>query len=237
MPEEYRKTVYTSIVDQIDKWEREKSARLIQKEEKKGIHPFVTISREYGCGGYETAVELSLILSAKGKKWIAFDRKVIESIMQDMGVSRKLAETLTTQTQSQMATFFNSIFASYPPQVAVHRKLAETIRTLTLNGYVIIVGRGSNIIARDLPKGFHVRLLAPMDWKIARIVKIMGKKPKEAEKIIQEKSAARENFYREFMKFDPSDPFHYDMIINNASFTSVEAAKIIAAAMVARGLV
>lgn len=237
MPEEYRKSVYKSIVDQIDEWEKEKAARLIQKEEKKGIHPFVTISREYGCGGYETAVALARLLTAKGKKWIAFDRKVIESIMQDMGVSRKLAETLTTQTQSQMATFFNSIFASYPPQVSVHRKLAETIRTLTMNGYVIIVGRGGNIIARDLPKGFHVRLVAPMDWKIARIAKITGKKQKEAEKIILEKSAARENFYREIMKFDPADPFHYDMIINNASFTSTEAAGAIAAAMAARGLV
>ncbi len=237
MPEEYRKSVFTSIIDQIDEWEKEKAKRLTQKEEKKGIHPFVTISREYGCGGYETAVELARLLSAKGKKWIAFDRKVIEGIMRDMGVSRKLAETLTTTTQSQMATFFNSIFASYPPQVAVHRKLAETIRTLTLNGYVIIVGRGGNIIARDLPKGFHIRLVAPMDWKIARIAKIMGKKSKEAEKIILEKSAARENFYREFMKFDPADTSHYDMIINNASFTSAEAAEAISAAMAARGLV
>jgi cytidylate kinase len=182
-------------------------------------------------------MELAKLLCLKGKTWLAFDRKVIDRIMEDMGVSRKLAETLTTNTQSQMATFFNSVFASYPSQVAVHRKLAEIIRTLTLNGYVIIVGRGGNIISRDLPKGFHVRLVAPMEWKIARIAKITGKKPKEAEKIIIKKSAARDDFYREYMKFDPADPVHYDMVINNARYASGEAAKVIEAAMISRGLV
>ncbi|MCX7678597.1 MAG: cytidylate kinase-like family protein [Spirochaetes bacterium] len=235
MQEEYRKKNYKSVIEQIEEWEREKAAKLAKKDELKGNYPFVTISREYGCGGYETANALAERLSEKGKKWVAFDRKVIEYLMEDMKISRKLAETLTTQMQSQMSSFFREVFANYPPQVAVHRRLAETIRMLALNGYVIIVGRGGNIITRDLPKGFHVRLVAPMEWKTARMARLTGKKLKEAEKLIIEKSAARESFYKEYLKFDPINPHHYDIVINNAKFSAPEAAKLIVASMKAKG--
>jgi len=236
MPEDYRKIVRESIIDQIEQWEKQKAEKLGKKEEKKGYHPFVTISREYGCGGYETAVALVKRLSDGGRTWVAYDRMVIDTIMKDMGLSRKIAETLTTGSQGQMTTYFQGLFADYPPQVTVHRRVAETIRTLAVNGFVVVVGRGGNFVTRDLPRGFHVRLVAPLEWKVERIARLSGVKPKEAEKIITEKSRERDGFYREYLKFDSTDPVNYDLIINNARYDAREAAEIVTGGMTARRL-
>lgn len=234
MPEQYKKHVRASIADQIEQWEKE-AEKLAKLGDQRGKHPFVTISREYGCGGYETAVALVRKLSGE-RTWVAYDRSVIEIIMKDMGLSRKLAESLMTAAQGQMAGFFQSYFANLPPQVAVHRKLAETIRALVLNGYVVIVGRGSNVITRDLPRGFHVRLVAPMEWKVERICRLSGTKPRETEKMIVEKDRERDGFYREYLKFNSADPQNYDLVINNSGSPSEEAAEIIIGGMKARGL-
>ncbi len=237
MSEDYRKKVRESIIDQIELWEKEKAEKLSKKEEKKGYHPFVTISREYGCGGYETAVALAGKLSVGGKTWAAYDRLVIDGIMKDMGLSRKIAETLTTAAQGQMTTYFQGLFANYPPQVTVHRKVAEMIRTLAVNGFVVIVGRGGAFVMRDLPRGFHVRLVAPLEWRVERISRLLGVKTKEAERTIAEKSGERDGFYREYLKFDTADPVNFDIVINNARYDAREAAEIIAGGMAARKLI
>jgi hypothetical protein len=237
MPEGLSSEVRASIIDQIEQWEKQKAAKLGRKSKPKVEHPFVTISREYGCGGYEVAADLALRLSERDYKWVACDRKVLEIIMKDMGISKKMAEALTTTAQGQVAGFFQTTFVSLPPQVAVHRKLAETIRTIAVNGYGIIVGRAGNMITRDISGGFHVRLTAPLDWRVQRICSITGMKPKQAEKTIKEKNQAREGFYREYLKFDSSDPVHYHMVINNASYSTAEVSRIIMSAMKTKRLI
>ncbi len=178
-----------------------------------------------------------VLLSDEDAKWVACDRKVLEIIMKDMGLSQKMAEALTTTAQGQVAGFFQSTFVSMPPQVAVHRKLAETIRTIAVKGHGIIVGRAGNIITRDISGGFHVRLTAPLDWRVQRICTLTGMKPKQAEKIIQEKNQAREGFYREYLKFESPDPVHYHMVINNASYSTGEVSRIIMGAMKSKSLI
>ncbi|MBP7584030.1 MAG: cytidylate kinase-like family protein [Spirochaetes bacterium] len=234
MPEQYKKHARASIVDQIEQWEKE-TARLAREGSGRGKRPFVTISRQYGCGGYETAVALVKLLTGE-HTWVAYDRSVIDLLMKDLGLSRKLTESLTTAAQGQVASVFQTSFADLPPQAAVHKKLAETIRLLAVNGYVAVVGRGGNVITRDLPGGYHVRLVAPMEWKVERLCRLSGMKPREAEKQILEKDRMRDNFFREFLKFDTADPVNYDMVINNSSFGADEAAAIITGGMKARGL-
>jgi cytidylate kinase len=229
---------HTALSSQINYWKNQKleieRRSAPESSAPRADFPFVTVSREYGCGGYELAEILADRLNAislRKAPWMAYDRKLLEQIASDLGLSHALTETLTTKARKQVASFFETTFSVYPSQVTVYRKLTEIVRTLATNGHVILVGRGSNIITRDMPLGFHVRLVASMDWKIDRIASLMNLKKKDAEKLIIEKNRNREGFFAEFARFDMSDPNNYHMVINNERFTVGQTADIIVAAL------
>ncbi len=213
--------------------------------EKKGIgpgrepEPFITISREYGCGGYEVAEVIAGAINSRYRQkpeWVAYDKKILDKVMEDMGLSSQLAETLTSSVRKELTNLFQTTFSKFPPQVAVYRKLAETVRTLALHGHVIIVGRGGRPITRDLEKGFHLRLVAPMEWKVDRIARNCGVSHKEAEKIINKKGPSREAFFTRFVKFDIKDPENYDITINMAAYSNADIAALVLEGMKLKGL-
>ncbi len=213
---------------EVEKIDESRGAACDRREP--GSCPFITISREYGCGGYEVAEALAGILNSSADSkavWAAYDRGVLEMIGEDLGLTRELADTLTSKARGQFDDFFKKSFSAYPTQITVYRTLSETVRTLATNGHVIIVGRGGNIITRDMPNGFNVRLVAPLEWKAERIAKIMDMKKKDAEKLVVKKDRERVSFFQEFAKFNIADPNNYHLVLNNERFSSEEAAAII----------
>ncbi|HPJ38169.1 MAG TPA: cytidylate kinase-like family protein [Spirochaetota bacterium] len=227
------------LSSQIKYWKQQKTdieARAeILPEKKQNRFPFITISREYGCGGYDIAAALVEFLNdgrSLKPEWAAYDRVVLEKISSDMGLSEQLTDTLTSSSRKQVTSFFETTFASYPSQLSVYRHLSETIRTLAANGRVIIVGRGGGIITRDMPKGFNVRVVAPVEWKAERMASINSIKKADAEKLVIKKNAEREKFFRDLVKFDIASPYNYHLVLNNQSYSTRDAARIIYEAFV-----
>ncbi len=226
------------ISAQYNQWQNRK-----EKIDEKAIekpHPFITISREYGSGGYEIAEKIASGINRESNNdqvWAAYDRKLLENIMDDMGFTQSLTETMTGNARKSMTNLIQTSFSKFPPQVAVYRKLVETIRLLVINGHVIIVGRAGNVITRDIPGGLHVRIVAPMEYKIDRMMSLTGEKRKDVEKIIKKKSIERDSFMKEYIKFDPANTANFDLIINNARFTSEEAANLIISGIKVRGMI
>lgn len=227
------------LSSQIKYWKQQKTdieARAeIPPEKKLNRYHFITISREYGCGGYEIAAALTELLNngrSLQPEWAAYDRVVLEKISEDMGLSRELTDTLTSSSRKQVTSFFETTFASYPSQLSVYRRLSEAIRALAAQGRVIIVGRGGGIITRDMPKGFNVRIVAPVEWKAERMASINSIKKKDAEKLVVQKNADREKFFRDLVKFDIASPYNYHLILNNQSYSMADAARIIYEAFV-----
>jgi cytidylate kinase len=179
------------------------------------------------------------MLNREGRNntWAAYDKALIEKLMDNTGLSSSLIETLTTNARNHLTNFFQTTFSKFPPQVAVYLKLAETIRVLATNGNVVIVGRAGNSITREMHGGYHVRLVAPMDWRAERMGGILSVQKKEAEKIIRKKNDERMKFISEYVKFDLEDPHNYDMVLDNSRHSSDEAAGIIVNAMKTRGLI
>jgi len=209
-------------------WQKQKWYH--EEPEKVNKLPFVTISREYGCCGYMIALKLAEIINEEYKPeplWAAFDKKLIEKLMLDTGLSEKLLDTLTGRARSKMTDLIQTMFSKFPPQVAVHKKLVEIITTLAMNGNVIIVGRGGNTVTKNIPGGFHVRLVAPIDCRSEKIAKAMNLSKLDATKHINERSKQREGYMKEFFKVDLADPHHYDLIINDGTFSIEQSARLI----------
>lgn len=225
------------INKQMKFWESQKS-KVKTASEVDALKPYITIEREYGCLGYDLAKKLINKLNEEQKSdpvWAAYDKQVLDRVMKDMGLSESLAKTMTDDARTQLANVLSTTFSSFPPQVSVYKKLAETIRMLAVNGHVVIIGRASNVITRDIKGGYNVRIIAPMDYKIKNVMKIKNVDKKEAEKLVIDNTTRRVNYIKEYVNFDITDPHNYHLIINAAKFSHDEMARIIIEGLTLQG--
>lgn len=234
------------INSQVSYWQQQRNKITIPEnsdDTKQGApsnkKPFVTISREFGCSGYRIASQLAETLTVADepeKVWAAYDKELINRLSQDTGLLVPLVETLTSQSRNTLSNFIQTLFSDFPTQAVIYSKMVEVVEALAANGNVVLVGRGANRITRNIPNGFHVRLIADMDWKTANVAQAFNVNEKEAASMIEEKTKSQEAFYREFLHINASDAVYYDLVINNSRFSNEEAANLIIAGMKSRDL-
>ncbi len=226
------------ISAQVSFWKQQKET--IATPETKSHHPFITISREFGCCGYEVAQKIVEIINEEYSPeplWAAYDRNVIDKVTEDMGLSTSLVETLTGNARNTLTNMFQTTFSKFPPQVAVYRKMAETVAIIAANGNAVIVGRGANMITRSVEGGFHVRMVAPLNWRADKLLEKAKIAKTDALRELAEKEKQRQSFFREFLKFDVADPHNYHLLINNSHYTTEEAARMIIDGLRIKGLI
>lgn len=225
------------ISAQVKYWEQKKNT-LTAPEERKSLRQFITISREYGCSGYsigkKIAETLNSVEPAPSPLWAAYERQVLDRVMQEMELSSHLVKTLTDDALRDLSDILKSVFSTLPPQVAVYQKLAQTVRILAAHGNVVLVGRASNVITREMKGGYHVMLVAPMEVKVQNVMKFKNVSKKEAEKLVIDNTARRENYITEYVRFDVRDPHNYDMVINLGSTGPETTGKLIIEGMKAK---
>ncbi|MBI4296978.1 MAG: cytidylate kinase-like family protein [Chloroflexi bacterium] len=113
--------------------------------------------------------------------------------------------------------------------------VSEVARELAEHGNVVIIGRGGNIVLRDMPKVLHVGLVAPMETRIKWIMENDRVDRREAEVLAQQRAQGRIAFFRKFFKVDADDPLLFHMVINTGLVSVDEAAYVIADAARRRG--
>ncbi len=237
----YHQAMQKHIESQVRYWNERKHAiekiEFAEHEDKKQ-NPFITLSREYGVGAFGIAEKIVSIINEKHisqQSWAAYDKSILDKITGDLGLSKSLAETLTDNARKKMTDLLQTSFSKFPPQVAVYRKLVEVIRTLAITGNVVVVGRAGNIITKDMVKGFHVRLVAPMQYRAESISRRMKVNHREAEELILARDSERDGFISEYVKFDNTDPKNYHLTVNLGFMSEDEAARLVIESMKACG--
>lgn len=230
-------SIDSAIAYQEKHWKlRKKTVSMTEKESL----PFMTISREYGCLGYNVGEEVARLLNQKYRpenSWTVYERHLLDRVMEDMHISRELAETLTDKGKSFMADYFRTTFSSYPPEAAVYKKLVETIRILAANGHAVIIGRVGNVITKDMPRGYHVRLIASENRKIENISEQFKISKKDAKEVLVKKGEAREQFILKRLKVNMADPAQYSVVINTTDLTIESTARLVIRGMELTGVV
>lgn len=94
-------------------------------------------------------------------------------------------------------------------------------------GDCIILGRGGGSILRGVPNVLSVRLIAPMDVRVARIKSVYSCDDKSALQIIKRNDNDREGFHRVFFDVDWRDPPRYDLVLNTGKISPAKAASVI----------
>jgi cytidylate kinase len=201
----------------------------------------VTLSRQAGCGAVAIAEKLAQYLQhhlpqgGAGAKWTVFDRELMEKVLKDHQMPAYLAKFLPEDRASRIEDTLADIFGVHPPSEKVVQHTAETILQLAELGGAIMIGRAGNIVTAKLPNVLHVRLVAPLEDRIARICRDLQKTPDEARRFCLEEEHARTRYVKTYYHAEINDPLLYHLVINTSRMGCEQAAKLIGEATVRLG--
>lgn len=213
----------------------------------------ITISRQYGSGGDQIANRVCDLLGYR-----QFDKRLIDQAAIEAGLSDREIVDFSEESH-KMLGFMDRLLGRTPPIRPPHGQLKDPTGTLFDPGLteeaalmlvqkavrsahqissVVILGRGGQVILRNEPDVFHVRVIAPMEDRIQR-VKINLKTVqgaynadvsarREAQDWITERDATSADYIRRFYQVDWEDPLLYHLIINTGRMSIERAANLIA---------
>jgi cytidylate kinase len=97
----------------------------------------------------------------------------------------------------------------YKSDVKIRKTIAEVIRTIAASGSVVLIGRGSVALTQDIPGSLHIRLQAPEDWRVQKLMAKHGWSWEEALKVARDWDKRRNALIQEFANTrDTESLFH-----------------------------
>ena len=92
---------------------------------------------------------------------------------------------------------------------------------------VVILGGGAQFLFAKVVASLHVHIVAPLPYRIARVMRLAGVEREGAERIIQDRDEAKRRFTFHLYGADWRDPEHYDLVLNLDRFANDAAVQII----------
>ncbi|MDP2652903.1 MAG: cytidylate kinase-like family protein [Candidatus Omnitrophota bacterium] len=201
------------------------------KHDRRQGRPFVTISREPGAYGMTVAEALAAYLQDKerreGSPWTVFDKDIVKKVMSDHHLPEEFAAYFSECAVSEIEDILEELFSSHPSQWSLVHKMNDTILRLAQLGYVILVGRGANIITRRLPRGFHVRLIGSFEKRVEHMQEYLKMNEKKTRACLVKEQKDRRSYVRKYFSKDINDPSLYDLVINTDTVPVENAVRLI----------
>ena len=180
----------------------------------------ITIGREYGSGGHEIGAEVAKRLG------IAFyDRQIITLAAEKSGLSHEYIEQNEQRSKSSFiqnlaasSAYTNGFFSTQymPLSESIFISQAQVIRDIASKESAVIVGRCSDYILAGRPNTINVFIHAPMEVRIARIMKLQNIDEATAMKLIATSDKERGNHYFRYTDRKWGKAQNYDLSINSS---------------------
>jgi cytidylate kinase len=199
--------------------------------------PAITISRMTGSGGRSVAAGLAEYLQEKAAShcpWTVFDRNLVEKVLEEHQLPKRVGQYMTENHRSLLADTIEELLGLHPSSWTLVQQTTETIWHLGQMGYVIIVGRGANLITSRLPTVFHVRLVGSFGKRAKRVEEVFQLGATAALEFIKKEDGGRQRYLKEHFGKDIDDPLLYHMILNTDQVRYDDAAVLIGQAAMER---
>lgn len=202
--------------------------------------PVITISRAAGCTSNTISKQLVHLLNeyAGEQKW----KVISKEILHDSALELKLnTSKIKTIFEAKNRTLFDEIVQtfisdSYQLEKKMIKTVTNVIHRFGFEGYKIIIGRAGNCICSDIKHSLHIRIDAPLNWRIERVEKTKKISKEEAINCIIQTEKNRTNF-RNAVKGKKVESDDYDLTINQASFSETEIINIITTALKQKNII
>lgn len=201
--------------------------------------PLVTISRAAGSRGSAIAGLLVGRLAAdpsipRARPWTLFDQNLLQHVVREHRLPENTAAYFPEDKPDEIRHMIGELLGLHPSSITTLRKIAETIRGIAKAGNAVIVGRGANLITRDIARAVHVRFVGSASARVRHFARRAGLSDELAAAEVAKIDRARKRYVRSAFKRDIEDPDGYDLVINTDRFTDEQAATLILDALRAR---
>lgn len=198
----------------------------------------ITISREFGAGGGELAHALGARLG-----WRVLDADVVRRVAERLALSPESVEARDEHAPPLLSRIAAALLVM-PPEAgvtveqdrlldvdAVPSAAREVIEEAARTPPLIVVGHGSQCMFHDRPGTFHVRVIAPVESRAARVHGRLGLSLDAAADKARRMDGARGEYVRRYFHRDWRDGLLYDIQVNTGRVSIDRAASSIAMAV------
>lgn len=183
--------------------------------------PVITISRDYGCPAKRLAGMLSSALNRielenyTKNRWNWIGKEILEESAKELNIKPTMVRDVVNK---EMSSVVDDIVLSlshkyYPGDRKVKKTIGAVIRDFAERGHAIIVGRGGVSITRNIPWSLHIKIQAPLEWRINDVSNRQMISLAEAKKKIDHIDAQRASI-REFFEEKKVDDDVFDVTFN-----------------------
>lgn len=187
--------------------------------------PVITIARELGSKGTLISKEVARVL---GIDWV--DGPLLAEAIEIAGVAdvglvtRDALLPERDETSTPAHRIAEIVLASHAA-FSLRAKLddgayfdiaKEVIRELAKRGDTVIVGRGANLALAHAHDVLKVKIVAPAEIRVKRVMELESLGQVEATRRLEESDKERRAFIKEAYGADWGDPHLYDLVINTA---------------------
>jgi cytidylate kinase len=193
--------------------------------------PVITISRLTGCDGREVAAELvaQMNLRYNTNKWKWVDKDIIYHAAYELRTDTQRIETyyqgLGMTDISQMIMAFSGTFVT---DSSVKKAIREVVLSIAREGYSVIIGRGGVSITQEMANALHIRLVAPLYWRVQNVMNKKGMLIGKAEEYTLETDEKRNRLIVAFLdKKPPCLDYLFDATLNRSTYSVEQLSSLI----------
>jgi CMP/dCMP kinase len=192
----------------------------------------ITISRQYGAGGSEVARRVAEALG-----WRVVDNEMIDRVASRTGLppeevaekeerAPSFLERLSRALSRSSPELFSTAEEKVPePEEAALVRVTETVvAEIAAEGRVVLVGRAGPAVLRGKYDVLHARLVAPLEFRIRRLVAEglaarppVDLTPKDAEAAMLDADANRARYLKQYYGLDWNEATNYHMVLNTGA--------------------
>ena len=194
----------------------------------------VTISREYGSGGGEIAARLATRLG-----WTLVDHQIVADVARRVGMTQEEARARDERGAGLVSRVIDALLTASPEGPVTPEDLPissndlyhQAVRRVIEKSYnarhVVIVGRGAQAELQSCEDVLHIRVVAPLEMRIAYVSQREGLSESEARNRIQSKEQGRVRYLQSHYHRRPQDPSLYDLTINTRGISLDDAVDLV----------
>lgn len=194
----------------------------------------ITINREIGSGGCTIGRKLAEKLGVK-----FYNKTVLQKLVEHFELSPEQIDRIKarkknwwTELSELVATGMAPGFSDKLSEVTsrdLFEKESEIIREITDAESCVIAGRSGFFILKDHPNKLSVYVHAPLQKRVARVMRKQNLSEEEARALIARIDEGRDNYTKAFTGSSRYDVHNYDLVLNTDKIDEDEAVETILA--------